>query len=139
MTRMKILTVAIGLGAVSLGLGVTLHAAGLSQAMAGLWELSGVPGAKAPVRQCYGDIALLAQYEHRSNACARNVISENGTSAVIAYSCGNAGFGRSKIDIITPRSLRVETQGISGGLPFAYVLQARRVGDCPSRQTALRH
>ncbi len=139
MTRMKILTVAIGLGAASLALGAALDAAGLSQAMAGLWELSGVPGARAPVRECYGNIALLAQYEHRNSMCARNVISENGTTTVIAYSCGSAGFGRSKIDVITPRSLRVETQGISDSLPFNYVLQARRVGDCPSRQTALRH
>jgi len=39
---------------------------------------------------------------------------------------------------VTPRSLRLDTQGISDGLPFHYVAQARRVGDCPA-QTASRH
>ena len=29
-----------------------------------------------------------------------------------------------------PRSMRIETQGISGNLPFNYQLHARRVGDC---------
>jgi hypothetical protein len=32
--------------------------------------------------------------------------------------------------VITPRSIRIETQGISGDLPFNYVLQARRIGEC---------
>jgi len=35
--------------------------------------------------------------------------------------------------LITPRSIRIETQGISDNLPFNYVIQARRVGDCPRR------
>jgi hypothetical protein len=137
MTRMKILAI-MGV-AVGLAAGAALHAAGLSQITGGLWEISGVPGARAPVRQCYANVALLAQFEHRSNACARNVISENAVSTVIAYTCGGVGFGRSKIDVITPRSLRVETQGISDSLPFNYVLQARRIGDCPGNQSASRH
>jgi hypothetical protein len=41
--------------------------------------------------------------------------------------------------LITPRSIRIETQGISGDLPFNYVLQARRVGDCANRQAARAH
>ena len=52
------------------------------------------------------------------------------SSATIEYHCAGADFGRSEIDVITPRSLRIETQGISDGLPFNYVLQARRVGEC---------
>src|SRR4051794_30428684 len=137
MIRTKIFSVAIAVA--SLATGAALYAAGISQVTGGLWEISGVPGARAPVRQCYANVALLAQFEHRSNACARNVISENGVSTVIAYTCGGAGFGRSKIDVITPRSLRVETQGISDSLPFNYVLQARRIGDCPGTQSASRH
>ena len=43
------------------------------------------------------------------------------------------GFGRTKMTVLTPRSMRVETQGISNNAPFNYVLQVRRLGDCPAR------
>ena len=58
----------------------------------------------------------LAQYEHRHKSCSRSVITDNGSSTVIEYSCPGGGFGRSKLTMITPRSLRIETQGISEGL-----------------------
>lgn len=107
----------------------------LLQASPGLWEISGVEGAKSPIRQCVGDIAALAQFEHRGRNCSRRVISSDQSSTVIEYRCAGAGFGHSKINVITPRNLRIETQGISDNLPFGYVLQARRIGDCP-RKTA---
>jgi hypothetical protein len=75
----------------------------------------------------------LEQYEHRASNCMRKALSDDGTTLVVQYSCGGSGFGRSELTVITPRSLRIETQGISGGLPFNYVLQARRVGDCAGR------
>jgi hypothetical protein len=137
MTRMKILAAAIAGCAASIALAAS--PAGLSQAMGGLWEISGAPGAKAAVRQCFGNVALLAQFEHRTNTCSHKVISEDAASTIVEYSCGGAGFGRTKVSVLTPRSLRVETQGISDSLPFNYVLQARRVGDCPMSQSASRH
>ena len=105
----------------------------------GLWEISGLSGAKVPTRECVMDTAALARYEHRSRACTMKVTSDSPTSTVVDYSCGGAGFGHTKIDLITPRSLRIETQGVSDNLPFSYVLQARRVGDCPPVNTAARH
>jgi hypothetical protein len=107
-----------------------------SQTLPGIWEISGAPGVKAPIRQCLSDIALLAQYEHRNHTCVRKLIADTPTSSTIEYSCGGAGFGRSDIEAITPRSLRIDTQGISGGLPFNYVLQVRRMGDCPGQSPA---
>jgi hypothetical protein len=111
----------------------------LSQAAPGLWEVSGVPGAKAPIRQCVADLLALAQFEHRTESCSRHVIRDAGTVTTVEYNCPDGGFGRSEIGLVTPRSLRIDTQGISDGLPFHYVAQARRVGECPSRQTASRH
>lgn len=113
--------------------------AALAQTSPGLWEIDGVPGARTPARQCVADVAALAQFEHRAKTCRRNVVSDGPSSTVIQYSCAGSEFGRSKLTVITPRSLRIETQGISDNLPFAYVLQARRVGDCPARQTAAGH
>jgi uncharacterized protein DUF3617 len=110
-----------------------------AQAQPGLWEISGAPGAKAPFRQCVADIAVLAEFEHRGKNCSLKGMSNSANSTTLEYSCGSAGFGRSQVDVITPRSLRIDTQGISAQLPFSYVLQARRVGDCPAQAAASRH
>lgn len=112
---------------------------GLAQAQPGLWEVSGVPGSVAPLRQCVADVASLARFEHRSKSCSARILKSAGTHTAIEYSCGGAGFGHSEIEMITPRSLRISTQGISGGLPFNYVLQARRVDDCPKSASVTRH
>ena len=114
--------------------------AALGQAMPGMWEIAGLPGSKAPGRECVGDLTALAQYEHRAaRGCTRTILTDTPSIAVVDYSCAGGGFGRSKLTVITPRSLRIETQGISGGMPFNYVLQARRVGDCQVKATASAH
>jgi hypothetical protein len=113
--------------------------AAFAQTAPGMWEISGYPGAKSPTRECIGNLALLAQYEHRHQNCSSSVVSDRAPSSVIQYSCPGRGFGRTTVTMITPRSLRIETQGISDNLPFNYVLQARRVGDCPSHSSASAH
>ena len=107
--------------------------AALAETSGGLWEISGAPSGKGLRRLCVADTAVLAQFEHRAQMCTRLVISDTPPTAVIHYTCAGGGFGRSKITLITPRSIRIETQGISDNLPFNYVIQARRVGDCPRR------
>ena len=92
-----------------------------------------------PIRQCVTDIVLLARFEHRAKSCNARVLKDGGTTTAFDYSCGGAGFGHSRIDVLTPRSLRISTQGISDGLPFNYVLQARRVDDCPKATLLPRH
>ena len=111
----------------------------LVQVQPGLWEISGAPGSKAPVRQCIADLAALARFEHRANSCTAKVLKTSGSTTAFEYSCGGAGFGHSEIQVITPRSLRIGTQGISDGLPFNYVLQAHRVDDCPKSASVTRH
>ena len=65
--------------------------------------------------------------------CTSEVITDQGTETRIRYTCADGGFGDSKMTLITPRTLRIETQGISGGLPFHYQRHARRVGHCSAR------
>jgi hypothetical protein len=113
--------------------------AALSTTSAGEWELTGVQGAKAPIRQCVSDLMILTQFEHRAHHCTSTVISDHGNSTIVQYTCGGAGFGRTQIDVLTPRSLRISTQGISDGLPFNYVMQARRIGDCTKSASSSRH
>jgi hypothetical protein len=105
----------------------------------GHWEIAGLPGSKGPMRHCVGDPLELAQVEHSGQRCSRNVLRANGTSTLVEYSCSAGDFGRSKLTLLTPRSVRIETQGISDRLPFNYVLQARRVGDCPARTRVAAH
>jgi hypothetical protein len=93
----------------------------------GLWE---VTGHGEPVRVCVADPLVLAEYEHRHASCTRTVIRSDGQSAVVSYSCSGGGFGQSDVSIVTPRSLRIDTQGILGGAPYNYLLEARRIGDC---------
>ena len=95
----------------------------------GLWEISR-PGAQ-PVKQCIASPVALAQLEHRNAKCTRTIVRDSGSSATIHYTCSGGGYGQSSITVVTFRSLRVETQGISDNAPFKYVFQARRVGNCP--------
>jgi len=111
----------------------------LAQAQPGLWEISGAPGTNGPVHQCIADIGALARFEHRGKSCAANVLRSAGSTTAIEYTCGGAGFGHSEIQVLTPRSLRIGTQGISDGLPFNYVLQAHRLDDCPKSPSVARH
>jgi hypothetical protein len=98
----------------------------------GLWEVSrSATGANAE-RRCVPSASVLAQWEHRQAQCTRVVLSSTPTGAVINYTCPKGGFGRSRMQVITPRTLKIETQGIGAdGFPFNYTLHARRVGDCP--------
>ncbi|RST30477.1 hypothetical protein HMF7854_06255 [Sphingomonas ginkgonis] len=96
----------------------------------GAWEVSRSAAGGNAARVCVPDIAVLAQWEHRGQPCTRVVISRTPAGEVIHYTCPGGGFGQTKVTMITPRTLRLETQGISGGLPFAYTLTARRVGGC---------
>jgi hypothetical protein len=111
-----------------LALTAAVRPAVFSQATGGLWEISRSDGGRRNV--CVPDPVLLAQYEHLKSRCSRDVIRDLRGRAEISYSCAGGGFGQSKVEQLTPRSLRIETQGISGDAPFHYVVQARRVGDC---------
>jgi hypothetical protein len=105
----------------------------LAPAAGGMWEVSRSATGHNPTRICVATPALLAQFEHRQQNCTRKVLTDQGSETLISYNCPGGGFGQSKMTLITPRSLRIDTQGISDNLPFHYQLYARRVGDCTAR------
>ena len=125
--------------AVPAGVATAAMPAALAKVTGGLWEISGAPGTQTPVRQCVTDVLTLAQYEHRGLNCSRSVISDGPTETRINYKCGPKGFGESDVEVVTPRSLTIRTQGISDQLPFNYVLEARRVGDCEKSASPEHH
>jgi hypothetical protein len=105
----------------------------LAPASGGLWEVSQSATGHDPTKVCVPSPEVLAQFEHRQGRCTRKVVRDSGSMAEIHYTCADGGFGRSDVKLITPRSLTIDTQGISGGLPFHYKLYARRTGDCKAR------
>ena len=111
-----------------LGLTAAVRPAVFSQTAGGLWEVSRGNGVRQSL--CVPDPLALAQYEHLRANCVRDIIRDQQRRAEIHYTCSGGAFGQSTVDLLTPRSLRIETQGISGSAPFHYVLQARRVGNC---------
>lgn len=111
-----------------LGLTAAVRPTIFSQTTGGLWEVSRGNGFRRSV--CIPDPVVLAQFEHLRANCARDIVRDQQRRAEIHYTCAGGAFGQSTVDLITPRALRIETQGISGNAPFHYVLQARRVGNC---------
>ena len=131
--------VRIGLAAtvfVAASLGAATLPRALAPASGGLWEVSTSATGHNPTRLCVASPDILAQYEHRNGRCTRTVIRDSGTNAEISYTCADGGCGRSVVTLVTPRSLTIDTQGISGGLPFHYKLYARRSGDCQANRVA---
>lgn len=117
--------------------GAAIAAVGIPHALApasgGMWEVSKSATGHNPTRICVATPVLLAQFEHRQRNCTRKVLTDVGTETLISYKCPAGGFGQSKMTLITPRSLKIETQGISDNLPFHYQIYARRVGECAAR------
>ncbi len=105
----------------------------LDGASGGLWQVGHSAKGSPEKSVCVADPVLLGQYEHPGGQCRRSILSDRGNKAVIDYSCTDGGFGRSEMTLLTPRTLRIATQGIAAGAPYNYVLHARRVGNCPAR------
>src|ERR1044072_4423384 len=118
----------IGAALALVALTAAVRPAVFSQAAGGLWEISRSDGGRRNI--CIPDPVVLAQYEHLKARCSRDVIRDRVGHAEISYTCAGGGFGQSKVEQLTPRSVRIETQGISGDAPLHCVLQARRIVNC---------
>ena len=127
MGRKMILFVAVAGAAIA----ASAAPATLAGVSGGLWELEGIPGKKAPEKMCFADPLKIAAVEHGAAKCTVTVLGHTGSTTKVSYQCAGGGFGQASIKTITPRSLRVEVQGISDGAPYGYVIQARNTGPCP--------
>ena len=111
-----------------------LLGASLPQAMVGpgQWEIAKSASERGE-KICLPDPAMLMQWEHRGKPCTRTIVTSSIDRAEVNYTCIGGGFGTSRVEVLTPRSIKVNTQGIADGLPFAYAVHARRIGACPAR------
>ncbi len=116
-----------------------LAGAGLPRAMIGPgeWEIARNASGRGE-RVCLPDPAALTQWEHRARQCTRTIVNPALDSAEVHYNCSDGDFGTSRVQVLTPRSVKVDIQGIANGSPFAYVIHARRVGNCPGTSSAAR-
>lgn len=115
------------------GLAAAAAPAVLGKSRAGLWLLEGIEGSKVPTRMCVADLADLARLQHQGRKCTQRALRENDLSVTFSYQCSGSDFGQTKLDWVTSQSFRIQTQGISGGLPFSYLVQARRLGECEDK------
>lgn len=94
----------------------------------GRWQLSEADGARRSI--CVADPAALVQLEHEGATCEQEVLANEAGATTVEYSCPGRGFGRTSIRVETPRLARIDTQGLADGSPFAYRVEARKVGAC---------
>ena len=126
---------ALGLAGLVL-VGVPAHGLAVSDIPAllkierGRWEVVRSGADKAPRSLCLGDPMLLTQIEHGAGACTRELVESVAEGGTVQYRCTGRGFGHTRLRIETPRWVRLDTQGIVDGRPFAWRGEARRVGRC---------
>jgi hypothetical protein len=98
---------------------------------AGRWQVRELDNGVAATTVCLGDPAQLVRFEHRrTSGCLSQVLASGEKHATVQYSCRGRGYGHSAVRVETPRSVRIDTQGLSNGRPFSYRLEAQRVGAC---------
>ncbi len=104
--------------------------AALTSLERGEWELTGRGNTATPRRLCLGDVAQLLQPNHPGRQCKRFVVENSASNVAVTYDCAQAGQGRTALRVETARLVQIDSQGVSGGLPFALNLEGRHVGTC---------
>lgn len=74
----------------------------------------------------------LIQLRHPGTACQRHVVEETPNLVTVQYTCPGRGYGRTTVRFESDRLIQIDTQGIAGGLPFAFAAEGRRTGACAS-------
>ncbi len=110
--------------------------AALQALQPGEWELRSRNPSDAAIRLCAADLRQLLQPRHAGQSCPHFVVENAARRAVVTYECAGSGQGRTSLRVETARLVQVDSQGIASGLPFALVMEGRRIGDCKSQVAA---
>lgn len=119
------LALSMGGGGYALAQSGTLAA--LAQIERGEWQLRAPDGNTRSI--CVTDPRVLLQLRGRSAGCTNFVVENGANAGRITFSCPT-GKTDTRITVETPRLIRLETQGISRGLPFTEEYEGRRTGAC---------
>jgi len=105
----------------------------LSSLDRGMWELrtsSAGPSRAAKSRVCVRQNTRLVQIQHGDAPCTHRVLSEKNNRVTVSYSCRGLGQGTTVIRKETDGLVQINSQGIRGGAPFNFTVEARRIGGC---------
>jgi len=94
----------------------------------GQWQLREAGGETSKL--CLTNPAALLQLRHAGAQCTQIVVENSRDVATIHYTCPGRGYGRTTVSVETGRLVRIDTQGIVDGAPFASELEGRKVGAC---------
>ena len=125
-------------GKVMAGLGCLISGAVVAQGVQlamldrltpGLWEIRMREGGPTE-RVCLDDGRRLIQLRHPNLSCRQFVVEDGPGSVTVHYTCPGQGSGRTHLRFETPRLVQIESAGVASRLPFDFVAEARRTGDC---------
>ena len=109
----------------------TISVGALRKLESGRWQVRELDSAVETTAICLGNPQQLVRFEHRHTpGCSSQILDSGEATATSQYSCAGRGYGHSSVRVQTPRTVRIDTQGLSNGRPFSYRLEARRVGAC---------
>jgi hypothetical protein len=120
----------LALAAIALALIAASLPGALQRVAGGAWAVSRSARGTDSVAVCVSNPAILTQWEHRGRICRSTTLLQTPGEAIVDYTCAGGEFGRTRLTMITPRTVRLETQGIHLGEPFGYIYHARRLGSC---------
>ncbi len=104
----------------------------LDQLDSGKWELRLRDGRTVVERLCIDNGRRFIQLRHPEPTCERFIVDDQPGQVTVQYTCRGKGYGRTHIRRETNRLVQIDSQGIAEGLPFEFIAEARRVGDCSS-------
>lgn len=104
----------------------------LGQLEDGDWELRLREASGEPRHLCLSDARKLIQLRHPGQNCRSVVVEDTADAVTVQYTCRGRGYGRTHIRRESDSLVQIDSQGIAGGLPFAFAAEARRVGPCSS-------
>lgn len=96
----------------------------------GQWQVQARDGSGGRTLVCVASGYDLIQLRHTKDLCRRFVLEDANGAVTIHYECPGNGYGQTRLRLETPRLVQIDTQGVAGGLPFAYAAEARKVGGC---------
>ncbi len=117
-----------GYAAVAQGGGLTA----LAKIERGEWQLRASDGSTRSI--CVSDPQALIQLEHPGASCSHFVVENGASAGRVTYSCPSLGKGDTRVTVETPRLIRLDTQGITRGLPYTEQYEGRRTGACSARR-----
>ncbi|WP_174214217.1 hypothetical protein [Erythrobacter sp. KY5] len=117
-------------------LGLTVPAAAQSDSLSmltglakGEWTIKHRDGS-ADRKVCVRTGEELIQLRHMTSGCSRFVVEDGANKVTVQYTCPGDGYGRTNIRKESGALVQIESQGIASGLPFQFVAEARRTGNC---------